>query len=89
MESGEPRDLGAKGGRENATHTSLLGEPLSAHPPSIKPQRKAGWKAPAKTPGRQGKRPASDEDRLPDEPPRAQGFPVHKIEKSPRPAIFN
>ena len=52
-------------------------------------QRKAGWKAPAKTPGRQGKRPASDEDRLPDEPPRAQGFPVHKIEKSPRPAIFN
>ena len=52
-------------------------------------QRKAGWKAPAKTPGRQGKRPASDEDGLPDEPPRAQGFPVHKIEKSPRPAIFN
>ena len=40
MESGEPRDLGAKGGREIATHTSPQGEPLSAHPPHLKPSNR-------------------------------------------------
>ena len=37
MESREPSDLGAIGGRFRAAHTSHQGEPLSAHPPSFKP----------------------------------------------------
>ena len=49
-------------------------------------QRKAGWKAPAKRPGRQGKRPASDDAT---EPACTQGFPLPKMDKTPRPPIFH
>ena len=37
MESGEPRDLGEKGGHPSVTHTSHQDEPSSAHPPTFNP----------------------------------------------------